>query len=178
MPHLSLITKNKPWLNPAGKPIPTHELKQISKSWSAHTWEEYLRSLEVNHREIMTSKYDQILKLYENSNAHMPEDVEDSETSAQNKKLHWAMSLLTEKQRTILQLIYWEGYSESEVADQLGTARGTVNTLKERAIRHLKMLLQNPGQSHIFSQKEEGVSADFHIYRGPQTFYQLPFRLN
>jgi RNA polymerase sigma factor (sigma-70 family) len=168
----------KPWLNFQGKPLSKDELKQVSKTWDMATWEEYLKTLDVPQRETTTAKFDRLLRIYENSTAYTIPEVIDEEENPQNKTLNWAISLLPDRQKTILKLIYWEGYSESQVGEQLNIAKGTVNKLKDRALRHLKMILENPTDAQQILQKEEGVSVDFHMYRGPQVFYKLPFRLN
>lgn len=170
----------KPWLNSQGKPLSKDELKQVSKTWDMATWEEYLKTLDVPQRETTTAKFDRLLKIYENSTAYTLPEVTDEEEGPQTKRLHWAMSLLTQRQQSVLDLIFWQGYSIQETAEKLGITKSAAQSCEEKALKQLKILLETPEKSFLLpiEEKAGGGPYDFHMYRGPQIFYKLPFRLN
>ena len=66
--------------------------------------------------------------------AYMPTLVAgDGECSSPPGELDDVVTALPDRQRLVLRLRYWEGFSEAEIADVLGCRPGTVKSLAARA---------------------------------------------
>src|SRR5262249_38530860 len=50
---ISRFNRGKPWLNADGSPVDDDVLREISKEWKPHDWENYLRSLEVEQEHVI-----------------------------------------------------------------------------------------------------------------------------
>jgi RNA polymerase sigma-70 factor (ECF subfamily) len=57
-------------------------------------------------------------------------------------RVHSALEELPEREREVIQLAYWSGLSQSEVAEFLGLPLGTVKTRTRAALAHLAELLE------------------------------------
>ena len=57
-------------------------------------------------------------------------------------RVHAAVTGLPEQERVPLELVYWEGRSQSEIAEQLGLPLGTVKTRTLSALVHLATRLE------------------------------------
>ncbi len=57
-------------------------------------------------------------------------------------RVHSALELLPEHERAVVELAYWSGLSQSEVAARLGIPLGTVKTRTRTALAHLADLLE------------------------------------
>ncbi|MBB6731970.1 sigma-70 family RNA polymerase sigma factor [Cohnella zeiphila] len=58
--------------------------------------------------------------------------------------LEQAMELLKPEERTVLKLLYVEGFSQRNVADRMGVSQMSVSRIQRRAIDQLKRLLSRP----------------------------------
>ena len=78
----------------------------------------------------------------------IPEDVESfpimfSETNnTENKDLHKLSQTLDEKYRRIIDMLYFMGYSQKEVARELDIPLGTVKTRSRKALIQLREMIQ------------------------------------
>jgi RNA polymerase sigma-70 factor, ECF subfamily len=70
-----------------------------------------------------------------------PGPPEQAEASWLTWRVHLALSDLPENERTVLELAYWSGLSQSEVAEFLGIPLGTVKTRTRSALVKLSELL-------------------------------------
>ena len=53
----------------------------------------------------------------------------------------WAMRQLSEQERQVLERLYGDGYTEEEIAQELGISQPVVSKVKRRALQKLKKLL-------------------------------------
>jgi RNA polymerase sigma-70 factor (ECF subfamily) len=68
--------------------------------------------------------------------------AEQTEDSWVSWRVHRAVSELPEQERVLLELAYWSGLSQSEVADYLGIPLGTVKTRTRAALARLADVLE------------------------------------
>jgi RNA polymerase sigma-70 factor, ECF subfamily len=71
-----------------------------------------------------------------------PGPQERAEASFVSWRVHRALEELPERERTVLELAYWGGLSQSEVADLLNMPLGTVKTRTRSALLRLADLLE------------------------------------
>ena len=79
------------------------------------------------------------------SNAHDPQetwsvlpDENTMDTDARWRSLHFAVQALPIEQRQVIDLAYYKGMSQSEIADVLGWPLGTVKTRLRSAVQNLR----------------------------------------
>ena len=71
-----------------------------------------------------------------------PGPAEDAEASFVSWRIHRALEELPAKEREVVELAYWSGMSQSEVADYLNIPLGTVKTRTRSALSRLSDLLE------------------------------------
>lgn len=71
-----------------------------------------------------------------------PGPAERAESSFVSWRVHRALEELPRREREVVELAYWSGLSQSEVADYLGTPLGTVKTRTRSALTRLARLLE------------------------------------
>jgi RNA polymerase sigma-70 factor, ECF subfamily len=71
-----------------------------------------------------------------------PGPSEQTEDSWVSWRVHGAVSELPEQERVLLELAYWSGLSQSEVAEYLGIPLGTVKTRTRAALARLADVLE------------------------------------
>ena len=57
-------------------------------------------------------------------------------------RLHRALAVLPARQRELIQLAYWSGLTQPEIAEHLGIPLGTVKTRTRRALLRLAELIE------------------------------------
>jgi len=72
-----------------------------------------------------------------------PGPAERAESSYLSFRVHGALEELPEKEREVLELAYWSGLSQSEVAAFLGIPLGTVKTRTRSALARLADILED-----------------------------------
>ena len=133
----------KPWLNGDGKLKSNEEMKKISKSWSADTWEAYLSSLETQQTECLLEDPTQIENLsneaHEDFWALIDRDEQGKRDKSQLRSLiQTCLDVVSPREREILKKIFWENKSERAVADELGISRNSLKVLKSRGLSKIK----------------------------------------
>ena len=71
-----------------------------------------------------------------------PGPPEQAEQSWVAYRVHRAMEELPETERTVLELAYWSGLSQSEISDYLAIPLGTVKTRTRSGLRRLSEALE------------------------------------
>ena len=74
--------------------------------------------------------------------SHEPGPSEKAEDSYVSWRVHRALEELQPREREVIELAYWSGMSQSEVADYLGLPLGTVKTRTRSGLAHLASLLE------------------------------------
>ena len=86
---------------------------------------------------------DETLELLPSGQASTEEQVEQT---LQRERILKALTLLPEAQREVVMLAYFEGYSQSEMAEKLGQPLGTVKTRVRLAMQKLRAALEQDVQ--------------------------------
>lgn len=68
----------------------------------------------------------------------MSRDAFDFTASIQNERLAEAIRKLTEKQRRVIELTFWEGMKQREIAKAMNCGRSTVAELFSRALQKIE----------------------------------------
>jgi RNA polymerase sigma-70 factor, ECF subfamily len=96
-------------------------------------------------------------RLAEASTKDQPEEISDALTdtiqSGQREVIQRALATLPEEQRQALQLAYYDGLTQSEIASQLNTPLGTVKTRMRSGMTKLRGLLTGQLDTLGFSGK-------------------------
>jgi predicted DNA-binding protein (UPF0251 family) len=131
----------KPWEDTNGNMLSDKNLKTVSKSWDAETWENFLQqtvSIERAEDELLAEKYEALLEeTFEcapRPSCAVPEPVV--------KQIKAAVRILAPQQQKIIKLHFWGGMSEREVACELGILRSNVNDSKKISLNKIKNFLE------------------------------------
>ena len=71
-----------------------------------------------------------------------PDPSDEAEASWTAWRVHRALGVLPEHERPVIELAYWSGLSQSEVAERLGIPLGTVKTRTRSALARLAHALE------------------------------------
>jgi RNA polymerase sigma-70 factor (ECF subfamily) len=77
------------------------------------------------------------------SRSDEPGPSEQAESGWVRLRIHRAVVELSEHERTLIELAYWSGLSQSEIATRLGVPLGTVKTRTRAALARLADLLEH-----------------------------------
>jgi RNA polymerase sigma-70 factor, ECF subfamily len=75
-----------------------------------------------------------------------PGPVEQAELDCVSRRVHRAVEELPEHERTLIELAYWSGLSQSEIAARLSIPRGTIRMQTRSALARLAALLEREGR--------------------------------
>ncbi|MEA5447746.1 sigma-70 family RNA polymerase sigma factor [Leptolyngbya sp. CCNP1308] len=91
-------------------------------------------------RQVARASVERLKSTQVTSPAHTPADA--LAQTERTQEVQAALAQLSESQQTILRLAYYEGLSQSTIAEQLDTPLGTVKTHSRRGLLKLRQLLQ------------------------------------
>ena len=143
----------KPWLDQDGKKLATAEIRLISQSWNAATWEKYLMTLEKPQSDVLGNESDfveetmtsEVLELYKSM-------LEQDEYPEFRGFLQGAILTLSPQERRVMDHIFWDAMSLADVAKKLGLTKSSVATYKKRATRKLRNRLISAAESQGIDQ--------------------------
>lgn len=137
-----------PWLDKHGFPLEEDELFAVSRSWGQKTWERYLDHFEKPRAEAVL-----LPRIYDRRASEMEYSIFEDGINHADEELTEVMSetlnLLNPKYKLILQLFFWEGKSERDIAKQLKIRQQSLHTLKKRALKEFKRLMEEAVVSRI-----------------------------
>jgi RNA polymerase sigma factor (sigma-70 family) len=56
--------------------------------------------------------------------------------------IFWALERLSERERQVINRLYWDEWTEAEIAHELGISQQAVSKIKRKAIQKLRELLE------------------------------------
>ena len=135
------------WLNEAGQQRRDSELVKRSRGWTGQMWEEYLTSIEVGLRESLVApkKFDALAERMINSTF---ESAQGHGKLIDFARIHVALSVLTPRQREVIELIYFKSLKQREVARLLGISEHRVRAITKISLEHAKRFFHRGG-SHL-----------------------------
>ncbi len=155
-----IVQEEAPWLQQNGKHTPEEYLKTLTPEWSSKTWERYLNWFENQDGTraesiVDTKRYDTLCEEQEESifAAHSEISADDELMETISKFL----MRLTPQQRRVIELIFWNGRSEREVAQKLGISGAAVHRLKLRALNKIKQLVKGVSSSRIMKGENSPI---------------------
>lgn len=83
----------------------------------------------------------QRLGFNEMSDNNFPNPLEQASLDERSEKVKTALAQLPDVQRQVLEMAYYEGLSQSEIAERLATPLGTIKTRGRQALLKLKQFL-------------------------------------
>ena len=127
--------------------LPTFKQRSSFKQWLSGIavracydfWRKQYRSREMPMSSL-TEEHKEWLEKVASDRSHQSFDDMDSQKKAR-ELLNWALDRLSPEDRMVLELVYLEGLSGSEVADLLGWSVANVKVRSFRARRKLRNLL-------------------------------------
>ena len=140
-----IVQSKQPWLLLNGNTTPDEHLKKLTPKWDEATWERYLEWYDVPRPEslVRPRTYKKISEAADESLFVHSQSNADDELKARVTSF---LSKLTDQQRTVINLIFWEGRSERETAELLKINHKSVHRLKVRALKKIKgLLVGGPG---------------------------------
>lgn len=76
--------------------------------------------------------------------AHAATPLDQAAQSEHRQQLRYALNQLPVTEREVLEIAYFEGLSQSQIANRLGIPLGTVKTRSRQGLLHLRNLLDHP----------------------------------
>ena len=73
------------------------------------------------------------------------------ERNLERERIMRALATILEPQREVIMLAYFEGYSQSEMAERLNQPLGTVKTRVRLAMQKLRVVLETDGNEYTDS---------------------------
>ena len=129
--------QSKPWMSSSSVALSTEEIKKISQSWDANTWEAYLKWFEGRRQEglIQETEFDRQADtltetIFESCGPQATEYLQPLCTDL--------LSTLPVMQAKVLAQTFLEGRTQREVAVDINRTQGWVSHLKDKAITTLK----------------------------------------
>jgi RNA polymerase sigma-70 factor, ECF subfamily len=117
------------------------------KTWLAHITRNH--SIDILRRRAARPEQSTVIWDDEaaNSKVHGPDPAESAETRMRRKRIHHALALLPNDQRQAVFLAYFEGYTQSQIAETLKQPLGTIKTRMRLAMQKLRDFLRDENEA-------------------------------
>ena len=132
----ALISSSQPWLNDDGIALSLEELRLISKNWDTEMWNQYLKYLEPVQKEKLVSP-GRLQREFNRKNENIFSQACGA-CSLHTSQLAQLLKILTERQRQVIEMIYWKNMSHRNIAASLGIYQSTVADIKKGALKKMK----------------------------------------
>lgn len=158
---MSIEIKKSPsfWTDQSGMPLSDEVLKVQSKSWTSEMWEEYLSSLECGLCESQIPE-DEFDSLNDRTVESIFVNAQTSSSAVDFAQVHNAMSVLTPRQREVLELIFFKSLKQREVARILKISEQRVRDLKKIALKKVRQFFQGGGSHLPISRSDRNEVVD------------------
>lgn len=149
--QMLIVKPEAPWLLESGKATPEQHLRTLTPYWNAETWEKYLTWFESQEGQraeslVYPRTYTELCESQEETIfAYAQSNADDDLRALVNEYL----ISLTEQQRRVIELIFWDGRSTRYVAQAIGISHQSVLRLKVRALNKIRELLKGGASSRI-----------------------------
>ena len=131
-----------PWLKSDGTSKSEEEIKRSCKNWGPSVWEDYLKTFEVEQKEILLKNPSCIEKYSQEEIDIQKQNVlSEREFPIFKKYLFEAVKELTFKQRVVLSQIFLEGQILRVVGENMEISTYAVARIRDRALRRLGLVL-------------------------------------
>lgn len=157
--QMLVVKPEAPWLLENEKVTPEAHLRTLTPYWNADTWEKYLTWFESQEGQRAESlvpprRYVEMCESQQESIFVFAQSNADDDLRA---RVGEYLTTLTDLQRRVIEMIFWDGRSTRYVAQALGIRHQSVSRLKVRAINKIRDLLQGGATSRIM----KGESSPF-----------------
>jgi RNA polymerase sigma factor (sigma-70 family) len=110
-------------------------IKEKCKDWSPKEWEAYLSNIEVNQKDLFLEEPESIDNYAEQEQRDFVQNNSVEEEFPELKdRLFDIMKDISEKQRTVLYLSFWQGKTPTQIARQLNVSTPAITKLRDRAL--------------------------------------------
>lgn len=170
-------TQTRPWTDKHGAILPDYKIREISKKWTAETWDQFLvETVERSssyQREVLLwpFQYDAELETKAESIWDHLGTPETEETCKLVRKA--CRECLTAIQQQVIRGIFWQGFSERKIAQLTGVTRSTVVVQKKRALEKLKKYLMQELPQYAGDKKSSKTSDNDDLPESASTFRTL-----
>ncbi|NJN21205.1 MAG: sigma-70 family RNA polymerase sigma factor [Leptolyngbya sp. RL_3_1] len=112
------------------------------------------RSRAIDRLRAQTTRHKYLHQWHHQPHAPEPGPMDHASQQERHTLVRAALDHLTQQQRQVLELSYYQGQSQVEIADQLGVPLGTVKSWARRGLLRLRSHLQGPLSEDPFSQEQ------------------------
>ncbi len=129
-----------PWMAADGTVLPLDQIRELSKSWDQSTWEAYLSSLEGRPKEKYFSD-GRLRRESKKKNINIFDFSQNNADEETRQRIQKIISYLTDRQRQVIEMTYWENLSQREIAQKLSIHQSTVLEIKQQALKKLREIV-------------------------------------
>lgn len=137
--------KKKPWLDRKGCERPVEELKRISLSWNKKTWESYLQWKESPQNEVILQNPLSVEDLSVGDFTGMLFGFsEQSDYPVLGRiVVQQTINKLTQRQKKIIKMRFWEGKNICEISRELGVSRRSIRVSMDQGLSKMKKIIES-----------------------------------
>ncbi len=121
-----------PWLNLDGKSKSDAEIREISKSWSQETWNEYLETIEGNLKESLLKWPGSIEHFIEDYSSLLFNLEKEEKNPHLRRAVQLALKKLSFREHQVLEMVLLDKKPLRQIAEELQISRRTVRSAIQR----------------------------------------------